>query len=154
MSSTEKKQRSPEEIQAARQALEAAEKAEFMQAVMSLYIPLSLFISCCVFAAGAFMVYYEEPAGWGFIGATVVIALSAFIALFKFQNKFRAKGIIPTKDTVVESNIVDMSVPQERTAGDAETIDNGQNSPESKSAVKAAESQEAAVKSDSKAVSV
>ena len=93
MSSTEKKQRSPEEIQAARQALEAAEKAEFMQAVMSLYIPLSLFISCCVFAAGAFMVYYEEPAGWGFIGATVVIALSAFIALFKFQNKFRAKGI-------------------------------------------------------------
>ena len=100
------------------------------------------------------MVYYEEPAGWGFIGATVVIALSAFIALFKFQNKFRAKGIIPTKDTVVESNIVDMSVPQERTAGDAEAIDNGQNSPESESAVKAAESQQAAVKSDSKAVSV
>jgi len=122
MSSTEKKPRSPEEIQAARKALEAAEKAEFMQAVMSLYIPLSLFISCCVFAAGAFMVYYDEPAGWGFIGATVVIALSAFIALFKFQNKFRAKGIIPTKDTVVESNVVDMSVPDQiktSTAGDA-----------------------------------
>jgi len=112
MSSTEKKARSPEEVQAARKAMEAAEKAEFLQAVMSLYIPLSLFIACCVFAAGAFMVYYDEPAGWGFIAATLVIAVSAFIGLFKFQNKFRAKGIIPTKDTVVESNVVDMSVPE------------------------------------------
>ncbi|MBS1990313.1 MAG: hypothetical protein JSS83_07335 [Cyanobacteria bacterium SZAS LIN-3] len=110
MSTTEKKKKTPEEILAARKALEAAEKAEFWQAAMSLYIPLSLFLATCVFAAGAFMVYYEEPAGWGFIGATVLIALSAFVALIKFQNKFRAKGIIPTKDAIVESNIVDMSV--------------------------------------------
>jgi hypothetical protein len=53
------------------------------------------------------MVYYEEPAGWGFIAVTCVLALAAFIALFKFQNKFRAKGIIPTQDAIVESNLLD-----------------------------------------------
>jgi hypothetical protein len=94
---------------AKKKAREAAEKAELRQALMSLYIPLSLFIACCIFAAGVFMVYYEEPAGWAFIGVTCLLALSAFIALFKFQNKFRARGIIPTKDTVVESNILDAS---------------------------------------------
>jgi hypothetical protein len=109
MTSTNKQARSPQELLEAKKAREAAEKAELNQALMSLYIPLSLFISCCIFAAGAFMVYYEEPAGWAFIGVTCVLAISAFIGLFKFQNKFRAKGIIPTKDTVVESNVLDAS---------------------------------------------
>ncbi|MBX9940346.1 MAG: hypothetical protein K2Y32_13885 [Candidatus Obscuribacterales bacterium] len=81
-----------------RKALEEAEKAEFWQSVKALYIPFSLFIACCIFAAGVFLVYYNEPAGWGFIGTTVVIAISAFIALFRFQNKFRAKGIIPNRE--------------------------------------------------------
>ncbi|MBU6453081.1 MAG: hypothetical protein KGS72_14950 [Cyanobacteria bacterium REEB67] len=88
-------------------AEEAAEKAELLQSLKALYIPFSLFIACCIFAAGAFMVYNDEPAGWGFIAATCLIALSAFIALFKFQNKFRAQGIIPTRDTIVESSLVD-----------------------------------------------
>jgi ABC-type iron transport system FetAB permease component len=90
-------------------AEEAAEKAELLQSLKALYIPFSLFIACCIFAAGAFMVYNDEPAGWGFIAATCLIALSAFIALFKFQNKFRAQGIIPTRDTIVESSLVDAS---------------------------------------------
>jgi len=109
MSTAYNKVKSQEEVLAARKALEAAEKAEFRQALKALYIPLSLFIACCMFAAGVFMVYYEEPAGWGFIGTTVVLALSAFFALFRFQNKLRARGIIPTKDTIVESNVIDAS---------------------------------------------
>ena len=84
-----------------RQAAElAAEKAEVWQSISALYIPLSLFLSCVSFSAGAFLLYnYQEPAGWGFIILTAVIALSAFIALFRFQNKFRAQGIVGGKDT-------------------------------------------------------
>ena len=80
-----------------RKAMEAAEKAEFWQSVKALYIPLSLFLSCFIFAAGVFMVYNNEPAGWGFIATTAIIAISAFVALIRFQNGFRAKGIIPNK---------------------------------------------------------
>ena len=83
----------------ARKAMEEAEKAEFWQSVKALYIPFSLFIATCIFAAGAFLVYYDEPAGWGFIATTGVIAISAFVALFRFQNKHRAKGIIPNKES-------------------------------------------------------
>jgi hypothetical protein len=126
MSTANHKAKSPEEKLAARKALEAAEKAEVMQALMSLYIPLSLFIACCIFAAGVFMVYYEEPAGWGFIATTLVLALSAFLALFKFQNKFRAKGIIPTRDTIVESNIVDAN-PEASSEFDSINIDTTSN---------------------------
>ncbi len=78
----------------------AAEKAEVWQSISALYIPLSLFIACVIFSGGVFLVYYNEPAwGWAFITATVVIALSAFVALFRFQNKYRAQGIIGGKDT-------------------------------------------------------
>lgn len=78
----------------------AAEKAEVWQSISALYIPLSLFLSCVSFSAGAFLLYnYQEPAGWGFIALTAAIALSAFVALFRFQNKFRAQGIVGGKDT-------------------------------------------------------
>lgn len=87
-----------EEKLARRKAMEEAEKAEFWQSVTALYIPLSLFLSCCSFAAGVFLVYYGEPFGWVFIATTVVIAISAFIALVRFQNKYRASGIIPNKE--------------------------------------------------------
>ncbi|CAN5168284.1 hypothetical protein BH11CYA1_BH11CYA1_34800 [soil metagenome] len=88
-----------------RQAAElAAEKAEVWQSISALYIPLSLFLSCVSFSAGAFLLYnYQEPAGWGFIALTAAIALSAFIALFRFQNKFRAQGIVGGKDTEMVS---------------------------------------------------
>lgn len=84
-----------------RQAAElAAEKAEVWQSISALYIPLSLFLSCVSFSAGAFLLYnYQEPAGWGFIALTAAIAISAFVALFRFQNKFRAQGIVGGKDT-------------------------------------------------------
>mgnify|MGYP000178529974 CR=1 FL=1 len=84
-----------------RQAAElAAEKAEVWQSISALYIPLSLFLSCVSFSAGAFLLYnYQEPAGWGFVALTVAIAASAFVALFRFQNKFRAQGIVGGKDT-------------------------------------------------------
>lgn len=74
------------------------EKAELIQSITALYIPFSLFISCVVFAAGCFLVYHGEPIGWAFIAATIAIALSAFFALIKFQNKFRAKGIVANKE--------------------------------------------------------
>ncbi len=78
----------------------AAEKAEVWQSISALYIPLSLFIACVIFSGGVFLVYYGETAwGWAFITATVVIALSAFVALFRFQNKYRAQGIIGGQDT-------------------------------------------------------
>jgi hypothetical protein len=109
MSTANNQVKSQTEILEASKATEAAEKAEFRQALMSLFIPLSLFVACCIFAAGVFMVYYDEPAGWGFIGVTVVLALSGFLALFTFQNKFRARGIIPARDAVVESNFIDAS---------------------------------------------
>jgi hypothetical protein len=94
----EKKPVSAEE-KARREAELAAEKAEVWQSISALYIPFSLFIACVIFSGGAFLVYYNEPIGWAFIATTVVIAISAFIALFKFQNKFRAQGIIGGKDT-------------------------------------------------------
>ncbi|MFA7339004.1 MAG: hypothetical protein WC028_19615 [Candidatus Obscuribacterales bacterium] len=92
-----------EQIAAKKQRHEAelaAEKAEVWQSISALYIPLSLFLSCVSFSAGAFLLYnYQEPAGWGFIALTAAIALSAFVALFRFQNKFRAQGIVGGKDT-------------------------------------------------------
>jgi hypothetical protein len=106
-SAAQKRLLTPQE-KAARQARlkaeEQAEKAELMQSIKALYIPFSLFIATCIFAAGAFMVYYDEPAGYGFIAVTAVIAVSAFICLFKFQNPYRAKGIVPTRDTIMETS--------------------------------------------------
>lgn len=72
-----------------------AEKAELIQSIKALYIPFSLFIACVILAGGVFLVYQNEPVGWGFLLVSATITLSAFIALFRFQNKQRAKGIIP-----------------------------------------------------------
>lgn len=73
------------------------EKAELMQSLKALYIPLSLFLSCVSFSAGVFLVYNNEQFGWVFIGGTVLVALSAFFALVKFQNKYRVKGMIASE---------------------------------------------------------
>ncbi|MBN9395062.1 MAG: hypothetical protein J0H83_07450 [Candidatus Melainabacteria bacterium] len=95
-------QTQPTDLEAKKQRLkelEAAEKAEVWQSIKALYIPFSLFIATCIFSAGGFLVWHGEPAGWGFIALTGIIAISAFIALFGFQNKYRAKGIVGTQDT-------------------------------------------------------
>ncbi|MDX2106651.1 MAG: hypothetical protein SFY67_09650 [Candidatus Melainabacteria bacterium] len=73
-------------------------RAELMQSCKALYIPLALFLSCVSFAAGAFLINEGEAFGWLFISITGFLSITAFIALFSFQNPFRAKGIItPSK---------------------------------------------------------
>lgn len=74
-----------------------AERAEFIQSVKALFIPLSLFLSCVIFAAGSFLVYNNESAGWGFIAVSGFTSLFAFIALVKYQNTYRARGVMPAK---------------------------------------------------------
>lgn len=88
---------------------ERAEKAEFWQSVSALYIPFSLFIATVIFSGGVFLIYYNEPAGWFFIATTGLIAISAFVALIKFQNKYRAKGIVVGEDVQLESTTIDAS---------------------------------------------
>ena len=82
-----------------------AERAELIQSVAALLIPLSLFISCCILAAGVFLVYNHEPAGWGFIAVTAVVSTVAFTFLIRFQNKFRASGILA--EEMADSDVVD-----------------------------------------------
>lgn len=78
-----------------------AEKAELIQAVKALFIPLSLFLSCVTFAAGVFLIYHDEVAGWGFMALTAILSVWAFIALFQFQNSYRARGIMPEKEDIM-----------------------------------------------------
>ena len=73
-----------------------AEKAEFIQSVKALYIPLSLFLACVIMAAGVFLIYNLEPTGWAFVAVSGAIMTSAFFALIRFQNRLRASGVLPT----------------------------------------------------------
>ncbi|HEY9760499.1 MAG TPA: hypothetical protein V6C97_35395 [Oculatellaceae cyanobacterium] len=72
-----------------------AEKAEFIQSVKALYIPLSLFLACVIMAAGVFLIYNLEPTGWAFVAVSGAIMASAFFALIRFQNRLRASGVLP-----------------------------------------------------------
>ncbi|MCC6976969.1 MAG: hypothetical protein IT343_01510 [Candidatus Melainabacteria bacterium] len=78
------------------QELIKAERAALVQAVKALYIPLSLFIACVISAGGMYMVMYTEDKGPGyaFLGVAMVTIVSAFIALIRFQNNYRAKGLV------------------------------------------------------------
>jgi len=73
---------------------EAAEKAEFIQSVKALLIPLSLFLACVIMAAGTFLVYKSESVGWVLVAISGATVVSAFVALIRFQNKYRVRGII------------------------------------------------------------
>jgi hypothetical protein len=73
-----------------------AEKAEVWQAVKALLIPLSLFVACVISAGGVFLVYNREPLGWAFLLVSVTIIVLDFVGLIRFQNSYRAKGIIVT----------------------------------------------------------
>lgn len=75
-----------------------AERAEFIQSIKALLIPLSLFLSCVIFAAGLFLVYNNEQAGWGFIAVAGVASMSAIVALIRYQNPYRARGVISRKE--------------------------------------------------------
>ncbi len=74
--------------------IEAAEKAEFIQSVKSLLIPLCLFLACVIMAAGTFLIYNHEPLGWLFAGLATLIIIASMIAFIRFQNKHRARGIL------------------------------------------------------------
>jgi hypothetical protein len=74
--------------------IEAAEKAEFIQSVKALLIPLSLFLACVIMAAGTFLIYNREPLGWAFAALSTVIIIAAIVAFIRFQNKHRARGIL------------------------------------------------------------
>ena len=54
-----------------------------------------------MFAAGVFLLVNSELLGWVFIAATVVVSLWAFVALIQFQNRYRAKGIMPDREDII-----------------------------------------------------
>lgn len=83
-----------------RAALEA-EKAEVRQAIKALLIPLSLFLSTVIFAAGVFLIYNSEPLGWAFIATTAIVATWAIVTLVQFQNSYRVKGMMPDKEDIM-----------------------------------------------------
>ena len=74
--------------------IEAAEKAEFIQSVKALLIPLSLFLACVIMAAGTFLIYNREPLGWALAATSTLIIIVAITAFVRFQNKHRARGIL------------------------------------------------------------
>jgi len=74
--------------------IEAAEKAEFIQSVKSLLIPLCLFLACVIMAAGTFLIYNREPLGWAFAALSTLIIIASMVAFIRFQNKHRARGIL------------------------------------------------------------
>ncbi|MBS2001270.1 MAG: hypothetical protein JST44_07150 [Cyanobacteria bacterium SZAS LIN-5] len=74
--------------------LEAAERAEFIQSVKSLLIPLCLFLACVIMAAGVFLIYNHEPLGWAFSLVSTLMIISCMVAFIRFQNSYRARGIL------------------------------------------------------------
>jgi len=71
-----------------------AKKADSWQSAKALLIPFSLFLACVICAAGTFLVYYQEPLGWAFLLIGGVTIVAAFVGLIRFQNQFRARGIV------------------------------------------------------------
>jgi hypothetical protein len=106
---------------------EAAERAEFIQSVKALLIPVSLFLACVIMAAGTFLIYNRESLGWAFVALSSAMIVSAIVALIRFQNTYRARGILKhgTAAEVIdetaagegkeEANDVDFTPPQDST---------------------------------------
>ena len=76
----------------------AAQKAESWQALKAFLIPVTLFLACIIAAAGTFLIYNQEPLGWIFIFISTVTIVLDFVGLIRFQNKWRAKGILPKEE--------------------------------------------------------
>jgi len=74
--------------------LAEAKKADSWQSAKALLIPFSLFLACVISAAGTFLLYHEEPLGWAFLLVGGVTIVAAFVGLIRFQNQFRARGIM------------------------------------------------------------
>jgi hypothetical protein len=73
---------------------EAAERAEFIQSVKALLIPVALFLAGVIMAAGTFLIYNSEPVGWMFCAVSVFMIIGSIVALIQFQNTYRARGIL------------------------------------------------------------
>jgi hypothetical protein len=74
--------------------LEEAKKADRWQSAKALLIPVCLFLSCVINAAGVFLVYNNEPLGWIFVFASLSAIIACFVGLIRFQNRYRARGFI------------------------------------------------------------
>ncbi len=87
------------------QELVKAERAALIQAVKALYIPLSLFIACVISAGGMYMVLYTEDKspGYAFLAVAFTIIISAFVALIRFQNNYRVKGLVGREESAQQA---------------------------------------------------
>ncbi len=104
------------------QELVKAERAALIQAVKALYIPLSLFIACVISAGGMYMVLYTEDRspGYVFLAVAFSIIVSAFVALIRFQNNYRAKGLVGRAEASTESEAFEPAPGEEASAQIAE----------------------------------
>jgi len=75
-----------------------AKKAESRQGLLAFLIPLTLFLACIGAAAGSFLIYNHESLGWIFLVVAGVTIILNFIALIRFQNKLRAKGVFVNEE--------------------------------------------------------
>lgn len=78
----------------AEKEIREAERAEVVQAVKALFIPSSLFLACVMSAAATFLIYHHEPLGWAFAVVAATTIITAFVALIKFQNQYRVRGVL------------------------------------------------------------
>lgn len=97
-----------------------AARAEQIQSITALMIPLSLFLACVLMAAGTFLIYNQESVGWLLSGVSATMIITSFVALIRFQNQYRARGIIRSE---LESN--------EELDFDRETVGAGSSEPHS-----------------------
>ncbi len=75
-------------------------KAELVQGVKALYIPLSAFLACVIMAGGVYLIINGEAFGYFMFALAIVIIISAVFAFLTFQNKLRADGgILDKEDT-------------------------------------------------------
>lgn len=103
--------------------IEAAEKAEFIQSVKSLLIPLCLFLACVIMAAGTFLIYNHEPLGWAFAALATFIIIASMVAFIRFQNKHRARGILKhgiDAETVADEQPEQVAQPAQELSGSIE----------------------------------
>jgi len=99
---------------------EAAERAEFIQSVKALLIPVALFLACVFTATATFLIYNAEPLGYLFAGVAAIMIVAAIVALIRFQNTYRARGILKHGTESAISQGSDDSITE---IDDANTVD-------------------------------
>lgn len=73
-------------------AVNEIEKADLNQSLKAYLIPSLLFVATLITAAGMFIIYSGNSAGWPFVAVGGTIMLWSFWALITFHNEWRAKG--------------------------------------------------------------